>query len=236
MVININKINGEILDLDPIDIEVTGSMVESAGGLLASNNFSEIPNKTTALNNINGVSTTGLHKGSVYVGTTTNTLSVVTPPSVSDNVKYYLQELNGVASFDTISGGLSSVITNSTLNGNGTSISPLGIAPLEPRHYVGATGQPTFQNGWNNVGSPYPLAAFYMDNQGIVHLEGLIKSGTIGQIVFILPFGYIPTLDLHFVVNSNNAFGAININNSGTVDVTVGSNVWVALDGITFRP
>ena len=127
------------------------------------------------------------------------------------------------------------VLTKDTSSGNAI-FKASSNGSLEPRHYVGTTGQPAFQNSWVNYGSPYSLAAFYKDNQGIVHLEGMIKSGTMNTIIFTLPTGYAPTQDLYFVVNSNNTFGAVNVNISGGVNATVGNKAWIVLDGITFRP
>ena len=127
------------------------------------------------------------------------------------------------------------VLTKDTSSGNAI-FKASSNGSLEPRHYVGTTGQPTFQNSWVNYGSPYSLAAFYKDNQGIVHLEGMIKSGTMNTIIFTLPTSYAPTQDLHFVVDSNNNFGAVDVNISGGVNATVGNKAWIVLDGITFRP
>lgn len=82
-------------------------------------------------------------------------------------------------------------------------------------------------------------ATYYRDSQGIVHLEGMIKGGTIGDgaqaaAAFILPDGYKPKLTKNFPVVSNNAFGRVNVTMAGDVYVTVGSNEWVSLDGISF--
>jgi hypothetical protein len=127
------------------------------------------------------------------------------------------------------------VLTKDTSSGNAI-FKASSNGSLEARHYVGTTGQPAFQNSWVNYGSPYPLAAFYKDNQGIVHLEGMIKYGTMNAVIFTLPADYAPTQALHFVVNSNNTFGAVNIYTFGGVSAMIGSNVWIVLDGITFRP
>lgn len=107
---------------------------------------------------------------------------------------------------------------------------------LENRHYVGNVGEPQFQNGWQNFGSQYTPAAFYKDNFGIVHLEGLISSGSTNAIIFTLPSGYIPNAITHVSTLANHASANIVINPDGTVFHDGGSNVWFSLNSITFRP
>ena len=202
MTINIDKITGRILDLD----EITGSEGTSGLGftpLNPSNNLSELTNKTTALNTINGVSKIGLSKGSMFVGTTVNAFNIVSPPSVSDNVKYYLQELNGVASFDTISGGGSDI--------------------LEAAHIVGAVGEPAFQNNWINYGGDFQPAIFYKESNGLTHIEGCIKSGTNGSVVFTLPDGYRPLNEI--LLNSYSGVHSFVVDQ---IDITPDGNVSVS--------
>lgn len=100
---------------------------------------------------------------------------------------------------------------------------------------VGATGQPAFQNSWVNFGTPYETAAFYKDSNGIVHLKGLIKSGTVNTIAFTLPVGYRPLKALLFPNGSNGSIGISVIDSTGGVNPAIGSNVYFGLDGITFK-
>ena len=102
------------------------------------------------------------------------------------------------------------------------------ILPDDNWHYVGATGQPAFTNSWTNfdaAGTGYQSARFIKDAAGVVHIEGLVKSGTIGQAVFTLPEKYRPKEALLFVVVSNAAIGRMDVNATGTVVATAGSNV-----------
>lgn len=70
------------------------------------------------------------------------------------------------------------------------------LAPAEPSRLVGAPGQPPFLDGTHNgeipggAAMPQP-AAFYKDQEGIVHLEGAVKVGSTG-LLFNLPPGYRP--------------------------------------------
>jgi len=61
-------------------------------------------------------------------------------------------------------------------------------------HYVGAVGEPSFQNSWVNVGSPFESARFrYIEISSVIELQGVIRNGTSGNICFTLPLGYRPT-------------------------------------------
>ena len=101
---------------------------------------------------------------------------------------------------------------------------------------------PTFQNSWVNYGSEWNSAGYYKDANGVVHLRGLVKSGSIGAI-FTLPAGYRPTATWLFICASNSSatppgYARVDINTSGSVSLNTYSansnNGWVSLDGITF--
>jgi hypothetical protein len=72
------------------------------------------------------------------------------------------------------------------------------IPQAEPTHFVGAPGEPPFENGSHNIGAtgPIPLTpvGFYKDHEGIVHLQGVAEVGTGGTIdtLFTLPPGFHP--------------------------------------------
>jgi hypothetical protein len=131
------------------------------------------------------------------------------------------------------------VIGNILDSGNFIAGTDYASPTLESRRYVGATGQPAFQNGWVNYGDTFQPAAFYKDNQGIVHFEGMLKSGTIGTVIFTLPTGYIPARYKYFCCATNNGSGSvigeIVVYPNGEVHVTVGATNYVSLDGISFR-
>jgi hypothetical protein len=99
---------------------------------------------------------------------------------------------------------------------------------------VGAAGQPAFQNSW--VAYDARGAWFYKDASGRVHLEGVIKNGTIGAVAFNLPEGYRPRLGARsFAVDSNFGYGQVDVWTTGDVYPAVGNNVFVFLDGVSFR-
>lgn len=103
---------------------------------------------------------------------------------------------------------------------------------------VGAAGAPDFANSWANYGSPYAPAAYWKDQDGLVWLEGTIKSGTLGDAAFPLPPGYWPDMDRYFPAHSNGVLGLVHVTSGGLViPISTGSasNASYTLDGITFR-
>lgn len=107
---------------------------------------------------------------------------------------------------------------------------------LEDPHVVGDSGEPAFQNSWVNYDTAtFHGARFWKDPLDIVHLEGLVKSGTIGTTIFALPAGYRPSNGHLFIVNSNSAVGRVDVAPTGNVVATAGNNAWVQLSGISFR-
>jgi lysophospholipase L1-like esterase len=99
---------------------------------------------------------------------------------------------------------------------------------------------PTFNNSWQNYDAVNGRnAGYYKDQLGIIHLQGLIKGGTMtaNYAIFALPTGYRPTKALWFPVATNTGFGTISIDNAtGNVAYQSGGNGWLSLDGVTFRP
>lgn len=95
---------------------------------------------------------------------------------------------------------------------------------------------PTLLNSWVNYGSGYAPVGFYRDPLAKIYLRGRIKSGTAtaGTVLFTLPSAYRPSGRLSFSVASNGAFGQVDVLTNGDVTIQVGSNTWLALDGIQF--
>lgn len=98
-------------------------------------------------------------------------------------------------------------------------------------------------NSWANYGTPYAPAGYRKDANGIVHLRGLIKLGTMGAAAFTLPTGYRPPYELGFSVPSTStstgtspATGRVDVLASGAVvpQTGYGSNGFYFLDGVSF--
>jgi hypothetical protein len=103
---------------------------------------------------------------------------------------------------------------------------------------------PTLLNGWVYYGAPYEPPGYYMDVAGVVHLRGLVKSGTVGYAtpIFILSKPYLPLYTPICPVISADALGEVRIlapgDSSGAsgavVAAVIGSNPWLSLSGISF--
>ncbi len=76
-----------------------------------------------------------------------------------------------------------------------------------------------------------------MDVNGVVHLRGGVKDGVIGlgTQIFTLPVGFRPTRLVAFAGVSGTAFGIVQIQPTGAVEVVTGVNTSVLMDGIQFR-
>jgi hypothetical protein len=147
---------------------------------------------------------------------------------------YSQENDNGALIFSAMSVG--TLYDVMTINGQGTTI----------HQSLTVTGQgstinqsdwiaPTFQNSWVNYGDIYGVAGYMKDSMGFVHLQGLVKSGTVQQCIFTLPAGYRPQYtEIHAVI-SNNTIGRVDISTVGCVFVNTGSNIYTSLDGITFK-
>ncbi len=95
----------------------------------------------------------------------------------------------------------------------------------------------TLQNGWVYLGNGFSTPQYIKGSDGIVHLKGLLSSGTTtsGTIVTTLPAGYRPSQRLLYACLSAGAFCRFDILPTGEVE-TIGtvSNAWLSLDNIHF--
>ncbi len=122
------------------------------------------------------------------------------------------------------------------------------LSPGEAWHMVGAPGEPAFQNGWGNLGTPGNEAAgFFKDHEGIVHLKGTLKPGGT-SLIFQLPQGFRPASGKLIRVAATCSGGPCT---DGTFPLTIyGPNLipgfdggvvgftggtFVGLEGVTFR-
>lgn len=102
--------------------------------------------------------------------------------------------------------------------------------------FAGPFTAPTFANAWVNYDAAvYHAAGYFKDPFGVVHLRGVLKTGTLGLKAFTLPAGFRPTLSSIFACASNDAYGTCYVNANGDVIPFNGSNVTFSLDGISFR-
>ena len=157
---------------------------------------------------------------SIYVSrSTSNTSDNGTPPT------YCL-----ILAVVTVANGATSIVNaNITDKRVRSGVPSTALAPQE------AWIAPTFTNSWVNFGTPFANAQYMKDSMGFVHLNGVIKNGTMTASAFTLPVGYRPLNTLDIATVSNALFGMVQVVGDGTVIPAVGSNAWVSLCGISFK-
>lgn len=94
---------------------------------------------------------------------------------------------------------------------------------LEPPHVVGATDEPVFQSTWVNFDiTVYRGLRFWKDPVGMIHIEGVVKSGVVPSTIFILPAGYRPGAALAFPAHTNTGYGQVDVSATGNVVAQTG--------------
>lgn len=97
---------------------------------------------------------------------------------------------------------------------------------------------PSLLNSWVNFHANWSPAGFFKDKFGIVHLRGMVKSGTSATaVIFALPVGYRPAYGKNFGSVANNVFCSIEVAAAGNVTAVAGGSTaaWTSINGITFR-
>src|SRR5215216_510142 len=100
----------------------------------------------------------------------------------------------------------------------------------EAYHELGTPGEPPFQNGAANFSPSFSTAAFFKDEEGIVHLKGTVKTKQVpgaGKVIFTLPSGYRPSQILDAAVIASGAIGYVYIRPNGQVEVNGGNETTV---------
>ena len=150
--------------------------------------------------------------------------------------------LNAGVSTTTIMGGVwqatTPVVQNNIAGGtNQTDIIMISSLRYLPFIQQSAFVAPTLLNSWVNYGGTAATVAYYKDPNQIVHIEGVVKSGTTtaGTSIFVLPAGFRPLLNHTFAQLSYNGatagFAGITVSQNGTVAVeTTTGNTFLSID------
>lgn len=85
-------------------------------------------------------------------------------------------------------------------------------------HYVGADGEPDFENDWINSPGAFQACRFSKTPEGKLIIEGRIEGGLLDTVVFTLPEGYRPPKNLLFKVPMASA-GYVKVVSTGEVSV-----------------
>lgn len=100
---------------------------------------------------------------------------------------------------------------------------------------------PSLLNSWVNFNSGFEASVYYKDKEGVIHLKGVVKSGT-SRTILILPTGYRPIntriMTVPSAYSTGLVVGFIDIKNNGEIKYTPNSTIplWISLNGIPFRP
>ena len=132
------------------------------------------------------------------------------------------------------SGGFANLFMNSgtgdfswrvgTVDSNEVSVDGVIIPPAGK-----SWSTPTMTGTWVSYGSSNN-PEYYKDSEGVVHMRGLIKSGTINSSCFTLPTGYKPTKNIVRATVSNGQAARLDIRSDGLVMPVTGNNAWFSLD------
>ncbi|WP_163853960.1 hypothetical protein [Paenibacillus elgii] len=100
---------------------------------------------------------------------------------------------------------------------------------------------PTLLNGWVSEGSGYSIPGYYIDQFGIVHLSGVIRSGVTSTftVLFYLPARYRPKNRLNLAIftfdGSSTGICSLHIEADGAVKIgSINCKQYISLDGISF--
>lgn len=106
---------------------------------------------------------------------------------------------------------------------------------IEAPHVVGDSGEPAFVNSWVNFDTTaYHGARFWKDPMGIVHVEGLVKSGTVPATIFVLPAGYRPSRAHAWATTTSTGYGRVDVAATGDVVAQSGGNGYFSIN-VSFK-
>lgn len=185
----------------------------------------------------------------------TTRVGVVTAPSdattkYNKDMKVRFSQTTGGTKYARIKSVTSTTITLFMLNSSTLTNESITTPVYSPLYAPVAPGidwmeqepwiAPTLLNSWVNHSVTYEDAKYFKDTDGMVHLKGLIKLGTVSASstgnAFVLPSGYRPSGQRVFTGLSGAATPSrVDVFNDGSVRIMTGNNDYVTLDTIRFR-
>jgi hypothetical protein len=108
---------------------------------------------------------------------------------------------------------------------------------VENVHVVGDTDEPAFAGTFVNFDTTlFRGARFWKGPDGVVHVEGLVKTGgAVPQTIFTLPEGYRPGSALIFAQDGSGAFARVDVASTGELVHRVGSSATHLSINLSFR-
>lgn len=86
----------------------------------------------------------------------------------------------------------------------------------------------TLLNSWVNTAGE-PTASYLIDDDGVVHIKGVVKNGLAANIAS-LPPGYRPPENIRFAVDDNGAYGCLVIGSNGDVTQVSGTTAFLSIN------
>jgi len=91
---------------------------------------------------------------------------------------------------------------------------------------------PALQNSWVIYGSGYGRARYWRDAWGQVHLSGLVKSGSLPNVIHTLPVPSRPSVGRYVIVTISDAgISRVDVEPNGQIDAIAGGTGYFSLDG-----
>jgi len=85
---------------------------------------------------------------------------------------------------------------------------------------IGESGEPAFENKWVNNGDGFVAARFKKVNGEII-VQGVVKDGDAGTVIFTLPEGYRPDSKIKFDNATVGSDGAVTHTGDGNTEVSL---------------
>ena len=180
-------------------------------------------------------------QGLIAGGPMTNDLPMVSMPAALGPPQYmHIPSHVAGAGFTTI--GMNGVNTTPSIVAKGVGVNSYYtiVTSYMPASAGVTWSNLTLQNGWATYGGIYSTPQYTKVSDGVVHLKGLIRSGTNtdGTVIATLPAGFRPSTRLLSTVASaagNSSHTRLDVLPNGQLIIQASDgNGWLSLDGISF--
>lgn len=173
-------------------------------------------------------------QGLVKGGTMTDNTPIFSLPSNLNNALYMHIATHASGTGHSLFG----VSNNIQAKGRGTN----GYVSINASYFPSTSTSVTWtnitmQNSWVSFNaSAYPPAQYTKASDGVIHLRGLIKSGTTGNSALLgtLQEGFRPKARVLTYTVNNGDQARVDIAANGQIFATSAYNGWLSLDGISF--
>jgi hypothetical protein len=100
---------------------------------------------------------------------------------------------------------------------------------------------PVLENSWTNYGNGFSPASYFKDSLGMVHLRGLVATGTFNACILTLPAGYRPGYHgiysvRYYLTGTGEGGIRLDVQTTGCVQATsaTAAITWLSLENVNF--